>query len=463
MGKRKRRQHPPSRGPETEAGPATKRAKPKSPKLNLDDINNHCLVEIFQHLDVDDLLAVAQTSNVLAIAAKTAYRVKFGNKSGYYMNPSYKNSDDAKKCKKILFTVTDDCVRSFDWKYSLQFLRSFGQFISHLTIDFGQCACCASKDTSRRLLSHLIEYANRYSSATLTKLHIDDVDASNVFDCITEQPFTSVEVLRIRNCNMSSVRFQWMFPKLQHLKYVSDDFRCITKHFPDLISLDVKPFNFNLLAQKKQTRKMRTWLTNALRLNPELRQLTIYLNDAWDIQFMCNASNYLTSLNTLHIFGGLSSSRPRFQTVHFYTVRNFKCTWCDLMPFPMFRFENLEELTLQLHLNGIESCNKVYSFVRWHPFLATLNADMDFFYGMNNVSQVLPSIQTIQLAPYDWITTTDIDEYFNPIQTLKELKFFASKAVFEELEKIEASHSLKWHIQRIDHDATTYLVKMNRI
>lgn len=172
-----------------------------------------CLEQIFDFLDILDLLNVARTCKRLQIAAAAKFGDAYGKKFIIIL-PFFGNHG--------IHFLHADLIRVHELKLCLPFLRCFGSKILNLRV-------ILDPD------SYLDQYINQYCVNTLTRIEFHH---QMVKRFLFTKPFTNVESLDL---NYTCLRdklpslVKW-FPKLRHLEMykVCDNSSPFGVHFPHL-------------------------------------------------------------------------------------------------------------------------------------------------------------------------------------------------------------------------------------
>lgn len=244
------------------------------------DLNDDCLVKIFDGLDLRILFNVAIANEWLRPAVRIVYEHRFGTKN-VHISLNKSNSE--------LLQDIDGHVFVSGLKMCLQYLRCFGPAMSNLYISYDGC--------SNKECEYIDQYVNDYCTTSLVKICFLSKPAFTI-GC---QPF--VRTVRILYGNLGD-----QFPSLAqrvpnirafHLIKVCIDERYIEipfDHFEDLSNNvdrnDVRLITYDhlitLLGKCRQLqsleivfhdRKPLNALLNFIKDNPMIRNLTVSMND----------------------------------------------------------------------------------------------------------------------------------------------------------------------------------------
>lgn len=214
----------------------------QTPKIT--DLDDVCLVKIFNHLNLKDLLNVADANKLLVPAARYAYkRSKFGGTKTvrisacddlYPNTRAMARSGQVSKSKAPREQPIPGSIYIRHLKWTLLFLRCFGPSITRLSIDY-------NKSASRRY-QYVHEYINRYCAESLTEISFRGMPnvKTQHFD---QRPFVNVTCVNIFECHLGEQlpRMVEWFPNLRSMKLskVRLNHRFVNATFPHLENLEI--------------------------------------------------------------------------------------------------------------------------------------------------------------------------------------------------------------------------------
>lgn len=99
--------------------------------MKITDLNIDCLDSCFQHLNIEDLLSVADSNKQLRYLARYTFARKFRRETIRIVSTM-----NCKKYERIFFSVRPQLIIS-SLRWSLQFLRCFGDLVPEIIIEFG--------------------------------------------------------------------------------------------------------------------------------------------------------------------------------------------------------------------------------------------------------------------------------------------------------------------------------------
>lgn len=214
------------------AGPSN--FNPKRPPIpgetTMTDLNDDCLVNIFERLALRELFNVGVACNWLIPAASTVYRRKFGRKSVCinYDDDSYSPYIRGPQCDFI-----GNQIKVHGFAQCMQYLRCFGESISTLKI------CCRQWNSEQ--CHRIYQYANGYGAENLINLEL--IGKPSISIGRVEKPFASVQALSIfgYDLNEEFPIFPQLFPSVRSLTLncVRASKRYIEKPFEYLFELRI--------------------------------------------------------------------------------------------------------------------------------------------------------------------------------------------------------------------------------
>lgn len=194
---------------------------PSKESKSITNIHYDCLERIYDLLDVENLLMVAQTCKRLQIAAAAYFGDRYSKMHIHFSMNKYENSD---------ISIKDDVDTIYinGLKLCLSFLRCFGAKLSRISV---------VNDDNESNNKHMYEYINQYCADTLDGIDLNDwVYLSKAF----RKPLKNVEEVQFKFSqlvgNELSKIADW-FPNLQHLKFHCcnvDDTALANVSFPHL-------------------------------------------------------------------------------------------------------------------------------------------------------------------------------------------------------------------------------------
>lgn len=134
--------------------PKKKRSK-LSMKTKITDVNSDCLEKIFEYLDIDDLLHVADSNKWLQISAGSVFCHKFGQQK-------VQLTDIYPKYGAVF--QRDGTIVVGGLKTCLQLLRCFGEFVKNLDISF--------VDSTKKHHFLMDQYINEFCADSLIELRV---------------------------------------------------------------------------------------------------------------------------------------------------------------------------------------------------------------------------------------------------------------------------------------------------
>lgn len=235
--------------------------QPRSTKII--DLNDDCLMKIFDHLDLSNLFNVAVSNEWLRTAARSVYRRKIGPICVTFDAISYSHCS-ALVCKAPIQIGPETSIA--DVKMFLQFLRCFGPSIQNADIYLERL--------NSKYFDYIDQYINQYCAGTLVSL---SYSGNRKFSAANfQKPFVNLESVQLKDADLGDklpLFVEW-FPNLRHLELldVRVDRNRIKATFNHLehLSIDINNQDSTIGFSKRN-------VANLLRLHPQLQSLNIRL------------------------------------------------------------------------------------------------------------------------------------------------------------------------------------------
>lgn len=377
---------------------AAKKPKTDVIPLRLIDINYDCLLQIFQYLDVDSLVNIAEADDQFIPAAVTVY------------------SHCQKRYEKVIMNIyraslfkPDDWCRSPSSANIEPFFRHFGHGIFDLFINFDLNPL--NINMGRLLQDHC--------AATLNNLDLGFFNADEMESI--EKPFTALKKLTFIEGTLGQKLSQiniW-FANITSLELIYINLaepRSIEINIPRLKRLQIYNGVMNIPEEN---------ICEMLRLNPQLEDLSLLCE--FDIDFLLSLSQNLPLLETLEIW----SPENRFETfgsqkVRFDMVKSFTLNACshrgDSIANMPFEFVQLQQL----------------SFDGFNRFRGPI---LDFIFKCGDLVKLnlLP-----QIEDWDDLDIFDLERLVEALPHLNELAFCADCFIVQHvINFLTASEQLK--------------------
>lgn len=371
-----------------------KKLKMEEAPLQLMDLNDDCLEHIFEFLNLQDLVNIAETDDVFSPAAISVYSRNRRTKKKVFVNLS-----------PICCGQTDcvDVETNFDC-----FFRHFGHLTSHLLVN-----ALGSNGTK------IEESLQKYCLNSLRHLDLAFCDATD-FEQI-DKPFPHVEELTVIESKLGEKMSQlnFWFPCLNRLELVytslsrSDYFEV---NFPNLTHLEIYTQELDIPSST---------MRELFRLNPQLKTLLLLYD--YDMEFLQFMNQCLPQLEELEIW----APENRFltfgdQKVHFKMMKKFILNASsrrgDFVVNVPFQFTGLNELTLDGFnqfkdhlLPFIRNCTNI-SKLKLVPFIEDWD---DLKYDdLKNVIEIMPNLVDLEFCA-DTIAMDDIVELLSNNKNLQ--------------------------------------------
>lgn len=307
------------------------------------DLDDVCLENIFNHLNLKDLFSVADANKFLVPAARHVYKRKFGTKTVRIsgcddLQPNTRAnarngyvSRSAAPRDRIPGTIN---IRNLKW--TLSFLRHFGPSIAHLSISY-------NRSRSHRY-QYVHQYINKYCVESLVDMSFHDKPNIKI-QHFHERPFVNVVSVNFSDCHLGTQlpsMVEW-FPNLQSLKLskVRLNHRYANASFHHLENLEIFETNYSGFSMRD--------VSTFLPLNRGLRNVNFN---------MCNMQK-LPIAALLDIIRENQSieklvvrmiSESIFQEILFFDINPIQINLIEINPIEIDRFVNEHPSLVELDL-----------------------------------------------------------------------------------------------------------------
>lgn len=462
----------------------------ESSMTKITDMNVDCLEMVFEHLDLPDLLNVADSNKELRSAAGIVFNRKYG-KSLLHLNiktliqyngtsidmfrinvrSSFKYDYLLKKypiisTKKLInskpntpkiynpiMKIENGKISITDLYTSLRVVRCFGNWISRMHIDHLEYF------ESSRPCIELFRYANEYSADSLIELRV--TDNHNI---IVEfpKPFAKVETVSFEYVGMDIDQniFKTWFPQMRHLELWEVKKIIFGVHFPNLESFDFRMTGYSQDVSEEQQ------LEVFVRENPHIKSITI--REYLDGRFNRYMSVHLQKLEELRFIAvgpetTISNNYSDVGQVQFKTVKKFHMSDGGYDVFPVFApsFDQLEEFTA----DGIPF-DEIQNFVEKHPKIISLTIKK--YVNHFNEEDVLQIVKALPLIGHLDVSVAgeygfSIGSAIRFMTEFKQLSKLKIKLKLNEDNKLHKLMDKGWHVVAIDdHEYTSCIATFER-
>lgn len=352
-----------------------KKSKIQTKPLALVGLNYDCLEAIFMHLDLMDLINMADTHEHFVPAAILVFSRRY-HKKAIYLNLG------AVHCNSTIPEINMDL--------GVAFFRHFGQSVSSLLLNqMDERVIDAEESLLEQCTGSLIDIKLLY--------------CWKAFESI-KKPFAKVDNLVIKQC--------WLDHNLSKLNI----------WFPNVISLKLKYVNLSrpcsfevnfsklkhLMIYISELTKSITPSTISKMCYLNLQLESLIINCDYGVHFLQSISNYLVKLNVLELwlpddgFYTFFDSKAIFASVKKFTL-NYSFKWNGLMWNMPFVFPCLRELKL----NGFHKFNeKLLDIVVQTKSIQKLNLmicirawDDTYYNELELITKMLPDLIELEFWP----------------------------------------------------------------
>lgn len=370
---------------------------------NITELGVDCLDHVFNHIELKDLLSVAQVCRQFRDAATFVYARKYSKRTVEILGDVNEQLEWTN-----YYDIDERNLVLADRKTILQILRCFGNKITHLEYR------CILKDTDPygQFYEKVCHYINTYCADSLKWMYLDPLKAG--FDKLCAKPFKEIEtvVLFMRSLDIRS--FNRIFPKLKNLNFQWFNSGCkfitIAEEYPHLQSVDV--------FLNESSEPIKSFVRNILRLNKQLQCLK-----------MRTGPSFYHQMETI--------SLTNIEHFELSDCREIGCTTPDPTPREIpFQFDKLQTFTIA---NMDVLCvDKYHSFFERHRSIEKLI----FASGSNKLLQghfpgllaeseslkTLPSLKEICMETRIHYPIDSVVQYMLQFESLKYFSFFCSNS-----------------------------------
>lgn len=421
-----------------------KRMGPRNGKLKITDLNVNCLEVMFNHLDLSDLLNVADSNETLKRAAGMVFLRRYSGKKVWLHKPHLSMN------RKL--HVYSENILIEDLRTCLQILRCFGDLIERLEITEDEVSSdweFTEKFGINQIIHNTImTYVNDFCAKSLKQFALVMVPKSALNQL--KKPFVALETLQLFSCCLANdlMSLDELFPNVQHLSLnfnQVEDAMIIQEHWPHLKHFEVNIDRWNI--QQQHVEEM-------LRLNPKLQSLKI--SSGWDADVLKSVSKFLQFIELLEIgnhFGGFVGFDG--DIIHFTTLKRLKISLIATEPGPLctlpLSFQQLEELSLE---TNYELGDSFFEFLRQNPTIRKLevpaldhqkrNSEVERF----EYSKEIANLTELYLNRFTFNADTAID-FISECKLLKKFHFKVESP--EEYDDLLIQLNSGWHVSIDEH------------
>lgn len=252
------------------------------------DLNDHCLMQIFDYLDLQNLFNITMASASLRPAALKLYKIKFGRKIIHLTQCDYTYRPE--KLHAIKICVLNTIVYVYGLKTCLLYLRYFGSSINNLRMNF--------TFLKYERYQHLFAHVNTYCVDSLSRIKFWGM--LNISMACFVKPFTNVLFVSVEHCDLGEElpRFVEWFPNLRHLNLenvsLTDGFD--RAHFQHLERLSIIGFGYD------QKHFILQNAANLLNSNRQLRNLEMYSDFGPSMDTMLDMIEHHSQITRLRVW-----------------------------------------------------------------------------------------------------------------------------------------------------------------
>lgn len=281
----------------------------------LEDVNEDCLLLIFEHLPVADLLSMENINSHFNILAADELKRRFSRKLVVIEDFAMEMSVNPLLGKMY---ESRDCIYLFNAPLIVRFLKQFGSSIESLQINFDTMGLILDPPNSQVLFQLIAEHCSK----SLSQLHLGWLKQS-IFNNM-KTVFEKVEIIsfegRLYDLGLDEFSLNDLFPALREL-YLNEvvllrDPDCLKLKIPHLVHLEVT-IDEGDAAQLFVTQRL---ISELIRKNPQIQSLVMRQASA---NLLKSASVKLIQLKHLEIYDYRGRNNDN-RNIHFEHVKSFK-------------------------------------------------------------------------------------------------------------------------------------------
>lgn len=384
------------------------------PQMNVLDLNDDCLDQIFRYLNTADLATISETCKTFQQIAVKTFK--------------------SKKKNSVVFLCNNTKAAKFE---SSRILRQFGRFLQKVNIDFG------GDKTNDKFIDVIVDKCN---------LNLFEVEFSGI-----EMEIIGKVISKILNKRNIS-RFIAKFSNLKRLRFgvLADklvDAQCIQQKFPNLEHLSVQhPFDDRNLKNFMESNVQ----VNSLELDNDFRSVTRHL--------IMTIDKILPHLEQLELKGiiqcGGAVRTMDYQPLYLNNLKRLVIRDMHngkFLPNLAISNKKVEEFIIE-----VDACNdRLINFICQYKFIRklVLCCGLNTFYGHNllQLSESLPNLSEVEVRGYDEMLP--IQNIVKFIQRAKQLTKVALKPFSMDLNEVKQKlDPHQWVVTQ--SDATLKLSKL---
>lgn len=269
------------------------------------DLNPHCLEALVEHLNITDLISLADAHTWLRIAAEVVFLRKYGERLVRIANGNWN------------LILQRSCINVFDLKLKYQIIRCFGKQISKLHID----------RMNSEHLERFLPYISEYCTQSLIEIRMQYLPkrSLNYFT----KPMTSVEnVILPINFEGGLGEVAILFPKVTKLILICDVFShnyvTMDYYLPHLEHFEMRTMQvcITYMSEKIRTENHCNEFYRFLEFNPQLTRLKLPFIQCRN--FLQKINDCLSHLQNLSIYHFVELQT--YPTVHFQYLTKLTIT-----------------------------------------------------------------------------------------------------------------------------------------
>lgn len=391
--------------------------------MNLTDLNDDCLENIFKYLSLLDLLNIATSDDRFSGASCWALKRKL---RGRMVKIDSTNISITGEQTDYIFD--DVYYANHSVLMVMRFFKYFGKLITKLNVDYKLKCGEFYRGFQQEVESGILNYCTK----TLRKLSIKNMQRT--FDVLNDirKPFEMLYSLTIHGGYLKNVgQFNKWFPELRSLALLFNYHgkgNCIGVHFPKLEKLNLRELDFN---QYYLNCFNLSDIEQAIRMNPQLRDLSVRATDAeLEYGFCKFVDKHLPRLEHIE----LTSDFDELKNEESKVIKNIKKLTTERVP--KLTFTQLEELRLFHIENGVEAIEFAEQNEHLIKLIITIDDMSTFRLKSEDITRFIRSVPKLTELTLDWdlITTDGVVQLLKDCKSLRKFRllFYFRSSLYEQ-------------------------------
>lgn len=384
-------------------------------RLTFTDSNEDCLYIIFRHLNLMELLNMAETMPESLHTATSIFRQKYSHYVFTIM------SDPRESDEEFRYEIQDEAeeIRFYHLELFQNVLQYFGNAVKRIAIENG-------KDNNLTMANRLV---NEYCSESVKELDLEYISPNGLLQY--SKPFSAVEKL---SCTIGTeldgnFTLTHLFPKLQKLTILlrsGVNFNAIDCAFPLLKQLDLWIF--------PDCEERMHQIEGFIRKNPQIKSVQLRGKYSYLLKTVSEVTPNLQNFN-VSLFENTHNNEVRFGNVNNFHLLSVSSEGFDKLSF--------------LHLNSFElyyihQDEQLIRFLNRHQHLNRLHIRYGVSRPVILYEADLPDLVEVIIEDHD-VSIESINEFINSHPKL--MKFQIRRNINADNQELLKIFEKDWNIQ----------------